>query len=129
MPRFFVAHPVINTVCLTGDTAQHIRGSLRMQPGEKIILCDGAGWDYHCRLTAVTPTVQAVLEKRVPNETEPNVSITLYQALAKKDKFEQIVQKAVELGAVRIVPVLTRRCVSRPEPKAMDCLLYTSRCV
>ena len=47
---------------------------------------------------------------------EPSVALTLYQALPKADKLEQIIQKSVELGAVRIVPVLTRRCISRPKP-------------
>lgn len=47
------------------------------------------------------------------------MEITLYQALPKGDKLEMIVQKAVELGVGRIVPVLTRRCVSRPDEKSM----------
>ncbi len=44
------------------------------------------------------------------------MALTLYQALPKTDKLEQIVQKAVELGAARIVPGRTRRCLSRPVP-------------
>ena len=46
--------------------------------------------------------------------------MTLYQALPKGDKLELIVQKAVELGVSAIVPVLTGRCVSRPDPKGME---------
>ena len=60
-----------------------------------------------------------VLEKH-PNDSEPSVRVTLYQALPKGDKMEFIVQKAVELGAVRIVPMLTKRCVSRPDAKSMQ---------
>ena len=49
--------------------------------------------------------------------SEPSLSVTLYQGLPKSDKMDLIVQKAVELGVTRIVPVLMERCVSRPDPK------------
>ena len=57
--------------------------------------------------------------------TDPGLSlihicqVTLYQAFPKGDKMDFIIQKAVELGVSRVVPVLTRRCVARPDPKAM----------
>ena len=46
--------------------------------------------------------------------------LTLFQAMPKSDKMELIVQKAVELGAAEIVPVLTERCVSRPDEKSLE---------
>jgi 16S rRNA (uracil1498-N3)-methyltransferase len=49
---------------------------------------------------------------------EPNVSVTLFQAIPKGDKLDTIVQKAVELGVTRICPVLTSRCVARPDKKS-----------
>ena len=51
---------------------------------------------------------------------EPTVEVTLYQAVPKLDKLEHIIQKSVELGVTRIVPVLTRRCVSRPKEKDFE---------
>ena len=51
-------------------------------------------------------------------ESEPDINLTLFQALPKSDKMDFIVQKAVELGAVKIVPVLSERCVSRPDKKS-----------
>ena len=48
-------------------------------------------------------------------DTEPKQSITLFMALPKGDKMEFIVQKAVELGVSRIVPYLSKNCVSRPD--------------
>lgn len=56
---------------------------------------------------------------RSPSVTEPNVSVHLYQAMPKADKLELIIQKAVELGVNSITPVMTRRCVSRPDAKSM----------
>ena len=54
----------------------------------------------------------------VPTISEPSVSVTLYQGLPKSDKMDSVVQKAVEMGVTRIVPVLTQRCVSRPDQKS-----------
>lgn len=48
-------------------------------------------------------------------DTEPKQSITLFMAPPKGDKMEFIVQKAVELGVSRIVPYLSKNCVSRPD--------------
>ena len=47
------------------------------------------------------------------------MQVTLYQSLTKGDKMDMIVQKAVELGVHRIVPVVTSRCVSRPDEKSL----------
>ena len=52
--------------------------------------------------------------------SEPDIDVTLYQALIKSDKFDTVVQKAVELGVTRIVPVLSERCISRPDEKSLD---------
>lgn len=115
MPRFFLpaldpAQPVI-----TGEDAHHIGFSLRMRPGELLTVCAG-GVDHLCRIREITgDSVFLEIREQAPCGTEPTVSLTLYQAMPKTDKLEQIVQKAVELGAARIVPVLTRRCISRPD--------------
>ena len=60
-----------------------------------------------------------VVEKK-PCENEPDVFVTLYQALPKGDKMDYIVQKCVELGVGKIVPMLTERCVSRPDEKTLE---------
>ena len=49
---------------------------------------------------------------------EPTVEVTLFAALTKGDKMETVIQKAVELGVHAVVPVLTDRCISRPDAKA-----------
>lgn len=119
MPRFFVEQIRGTKITLTGENAVHIAKSLRMKPGETITLSDANGVDCEAVLTDIAPdTVLAdVLETR-QNTSEPSVEITLYQALPKVGKFEVVVQKAVELGVSRIVPMLTSRCVSRPDEAA-----------
>lgn len=121
MPRFFVEEIKGRQIVLTGENAAHIAKSLRMRPGETLTLSDANGVDCEGEITAVSAeavTVQ-VLETRL-NTSEPAISVTLYQALPKVGKFETIVQKAVELGVERVVPVLTSRCISRPDEKSMQ---------
>lgn len=131
MPRFFIpphnayrdGSPIAQgeSLFLFGEDARHIAKSLRMQPGEKLTLCDGAGIDYDCELAAITPDhVETRLLQMHPSENEPTVRIRLYQALPKGDKLDLIVQKAVELGVFEIVPVLSDRCISRPDAKNMS---------
>lgn len=120
MPRFFTGDVNEQSAVITGEDARHIALSLRMQPGERATVCDAHGNDYQCEIMNVTPE-QVMLRVRevVPSAGEPRVRVTLYQAMPKADKLELIVQKAVELGAAKIVPVLTERCVSRPDEKSM----------
>lgn len=120
MPRFFLSEIPSDRVSLTGESARHIARSLRMKAGEKIVLCDGKGVDCHGEISQITDNEVIVeIRERVENKTEPSVHIRLYQAMPKGDKFEQIVQKSVELGVFEIIPVLTARCISRPDAKSM----------
>lgn len=119
MPRFFTEPLTGDLAVLSGEDTAHISRSLRLKPGEEIDLCDGRGTDYHCRILSVGETVEAEILDRYPSETEPKVRLILYQACPKGDKMELIIQKAVELGAYALVPVLTDRCISRPDGKSM----------
>lgn len=118
MPRFFIDYVPEEIAVLTGADGKHIAKSLRMHPGESLILCDSIGTDYHCKIDRIdgeTVTVRVLSFCR--SVSEPSVRATLYQAFSKADKMETVVQKAVELGASRIVPMMTARCISRPDAK------------
>ena len=77
--------------------------------------------EYTVTITCASPqrVECAILSRRVA-DTESPYRITLYQAFPKADKLELVVQKAVELGAAEVVPVLSERCVSRPDAKSME---------
>ena len=122
MPRFFVDGACDgDTIELTGDDAHHITRVLRMKPGEALTVCDGAGTDYHCTLTDTAGgTAVCRVDAREASRGEPDVFVTLYMALPKGDKMDFIVQKAVELGACRVVPYVGARSVSRPDGKALQ---------
>ncbi|MDR0861661.1 MAG: 16S rRNA (uracil(1498)-N(3))-methyltransferase [Oscillospiraceae bacterium] len=123
MPRFFVDSPLAvgGDITLTGEVAAHIR-ALRLRDGEEFTLCDGAGWDYNCRVTASArgkePPIALVVAK-TPSLGEPRVACAVYIALAKGDKLDYAVQKCVELGATSFTLFQSERCVARPSREAL----------
>lgn len=119
MPRFFTDNVNSDIIYINGDDARHITRSLRMREGERLTVCDGAGLECDCSIARFEgeSVVLEVIERKV-SENEPSCRVTLYQGCPKGDKLELIVEKAVELGAAQIVPVVTARSVSRPDAKS-----------
>ena len=114
MPRFFAEKGDEEEIVITGEDARHIGRSLRMRTGEMLTVC-AQGVDYECEITRITDSEVFLHPVSItPCAAEPDVKVTLYQAVPKQDKLAEIVQKAVELGVTEIVPVLTARCVARP---------------
>lgn len=120
-PRFFTDNISDETAVVSGEDVKHITSVLRMRKGSPAVLCDGRRTDYLAELDETTSDCCTfkVLEKSV-NEAEPNIYLRLFQAMPKSDKMELIVQKAVECGASEIIPIFTKRCVSRPDEKQMS---------
>ena len=116
MPHFFekVSGEIVQ---FSPENSKHIIGALRMNVGEKINVCDD-GTEYECELVDVQKdSAKAKVLRSYKNENEPSVNVTLFQCVPKGDKLETVIQKAVELGVAQIVPVLSSRCVSRPDEK------------
>ena len=120
MFRFYVSSENIheNFVELEKEDINHVKNVLRMKAGEHILVCDMQGVDYECILSEITDAcVRADIKCSMKNEAELPADIMLFQGMPKKDKMELIIQKAVELGATRIVPVMTRYCVTKLDSK------------
>lgn len=120
MPKFFVKSEDINdhTVTLEGENANHIGNVLRAKTGDIITVCDGEGRDYECEIREITKkTVTAKITDIFTNDNEPDIKITLYQGLPKADKMELVIQKCIEIGVDRIVPVKTEHTVVKLEGK------------
>lgn len=114
MYRFYVSADQLaeKEVFIFGGDVNHIKNVLRLEVGDWIVACDGNGTDYVSRIQSIcSDEVVASIEKVQPTGTELPVRITLFQGMPKKDKLELIIQKAVELGACEIVPVMTKRTV------------------
>lgn len=106
------------TIRISGEDWNHIRNVLRLKCGESIAVSNGTDREYICEIMEFTDreVVTRIIDVMGSNAELP-AEITLYQGFPKGDKLEFIIQKAVELGAVRIVPVLTRRSVVRLDEK------------
>lgn len=121
MAWFFTENEVsADNYIITGENARHIAKSLRMKIGEALTIVTPERQQLECVITDIsTDSVEVKIIERKECQNEPDVEITLYQALPKGDKMEYIVQKCVELGVSRIVPVISARCISRPDAKAL----------
>ncbi|MCL2573926.1 MAG: 16S rRNA (uracil(1498)-N(3))-methyltransferase [Defluviitaleaceae bacterium] len=115
MHRFFVDGRCIERggLSLTDENAAHAH-VLRLAIGEEVVVCDGNGMDYYCTVTFTNKSATALrIRDRATNTAEPSMVITLYQALPKSGKMEEIVDKCTQLGISHIVPIMTSRCVAK----------------
>lgn len=123
MFQFFVdktqIHEEEKLAYITGDDVNHICHVLRMRTGEQFYVTDGESTGkYLCALQSASQE-QVVCEilQHMEETSELPCEITLYQGLPKADKMEWIIQKAVELGVSRIVPVSMKHCVVKLDDK------------
>lgn len=126
MYQFFVEPGQINIetkkVVITGDDVNHIGHVLRMKQGEEIAVSNGIdSKEYRCAINAISDTsVICDLLFIKEDGLELPCEVTIFQGLPKADKMELIIQKNVELGVSRIVPVTMKRCVMKLEDKKID---------
>lgn len=101
---------------LPRDAAQHALRVLRLKAGDSVTLFNGDGRQYRARLVAADPRAASVhVEAMETPVRESPVRITLLQSLARGEKMDWIIQKATELGAVRILPITSERSEVRLE--------------
>lgn len=115
IPRFFCPFPLHPgaTVELAAEAAHHALKVLRVGAGDTAILFDGRGGQWLATLHPAGRILRATLKEFAEADREPPLALTLAQALPAGDKMDLVVQKAVELGASRIQPVVAKRSVIR----------------
>ena len=116
MSRFFVNPGSVDLnngkITIVGDDVRHVGSVLRAVPGDVLNLSDGMGTDYDAVIEQIDKdSILTRITHARPNATEPSVEITLFQGIPKADKMDFIIQKCIELGVRRIVPVMTARSV------------------
>ena len=114
MHRFFVEPDSLSNDCIIieGSDFFHMKNVLRLNKGDEVSVCDKCGFDYLCKITDFSQNAAhlEILQKE-KTSTEPPISVTLYQGVTKGDKLDMVVQKCVELGCVKFVPVSMKRSV------------------
>jgi len=98
------------TTILDANASSHLVRVLRAKKDTAIILFNGDGFDYFCRTLDDNPKNTSVsVESKKETSSESNLKITLLQGLSRLDRMETTIQKSVELGVNRIIPVLCQR--------------------
>lgn len=123
MQRFLVPTGVLEAdmPVLEGDIARQIAVVLRMRAGDQVLLFDGImGDDLLCVLQEVTPRRVACAPLHcVAGRREAALQLHLFPALLRAPRFEQVLQKATELGVAAITPLTCRRSVARPSAEGV----------
>lgn len=105
---------------LTGREAHHALNVLRVRRGERVVVLDGAGGEWLCEVRA--PGRDELKLVVLQRNTMPPLPcrLTLLQAIPKGKIIETIIQKAAELGAARIVPLLSERVVAQLDEESAE---------
>ena len=123
MTRVFVEAPLSagSTVPLPESAAGHLLRVLRLGVGDACVLFNGDGFDYPARIVAAGKReVRAKVLAATAVENESPLRIVLLQGIARGEKMDLILQKATELGVVRIVPVDAERTEVRLDAARMQ---------
>lgn len=123
MYRFFL--PDIDrsekTAEIRGEDYNHIKNVLRLRPGERVVISNGCGLDFICMISGFTDdSAECDIIDISASASELPCNITLFQGVPKSDKLEMIIQKAVELGAFAVVPVIMERTIVRLDDAKKD---------
>lgn len=123
MPKFFVKPSNIleDKIIIDDQNVNHIKNVLRLQVGDEITINDRQGHDYKCIINTIEGSqIITHIHSVTDCSNEPSTQVTLFQSLIKGEKMEWVIQKAVEIGVTKIVPLCTSRCVVKLDsPKKM----------
>jgi 16S rRNA (uracil1498-N3)-methyltransferase len=119
--RYFADEPISgDRVTLSGAEAHHLIHVMRAARGTQVALFDGSGDEFSAVVERLGRTeVEVSILARESVSRELPFELTLGVALPKGDRQKWLVEKAVELGVSRIVPLKTRRSVAQPEKQSL----------
>lgn len=122
MPRFHLPPAACEgpELRLTGAEAAHATRVLRLRPGDRVTVLDGAGSEYDCQIAALARGEARLVVRESRRHPPPMPALILLPAVLKARGMDWLLQKATELGATEIRPVLTRRCVPEFPPREAE---------
>lgn len=123
VPRVFVDQPlsVDGLVTLTDDKRHHLTTVLRLSDGADLVLFNGDGHEYSATIhqTRRKTLSAAVTDQHTPTR-ESSLDVTLVQAIARGDRMDLALAKAVELGVTRIQPLFSERGQVKLDGERLD---------
>lgn len=120
MQRYFISienrnNDIIN---ISGEDVHHLKNVMRSSVGDQLICCDGQGVDYLVEITKRSSTqIECRIVEKYASRGEPATKITIAQSLPKREKFEWVLQKGTEMGAVHFLPFVSERTVVKLDEK------------
>ncbi len=113
-PRLYVDQALTaGSLALPANAARHVQ-VLRLQPGQALTLFDGRGGEWAAEIALMDRrNVEVLVLSHSPRECENPVAVTLALAMPANDRMDDLVEKATELGAVAVQPLVTERSVLR----------------
>ncbi len=115
-PRIFSASPLASgeLIVLDAIAARHLREALRLAPGDPLVLFDGCGGEYAATVVSASrERVEVRIGAHLAVDRESPLVITLAQGISRGERMDYTLQKAVELGVHRVVPLATERSTVR----------------
>ncbi len=114
MRRFFAPTNSFtdNLVTLDTEETRHLRDVLRLKIGDEVSVFDGAGKEFACTINEIgkKETALSAIKEIEPSSPESPFAITIAATVLNGEKYDLIVQKAVELGVTELIPLITIRC-------------------
>lgn len=113
MRRFYAPHEAFTggKINLSYEETRHLRDVLRLRENAEIQIFDGAGNEFLCVIVSISKknTELKIIDEIAPAAPESSLDLTLAVALLKGEKFDFVIQKAVELGVSTLIPLNTKR--------------------
>jgi 16S rRNA (uracil1498-N3)-methyltransferase len=125
--RYFVESPITtDRAVLAGAEAHHLIHVMRLKPGARVTLFDGSGSQFAAAVERVgRAEVELAILSQTQIDRELPLPVWLGVALPKGDRQKWLVEKAVELGVSRLLPLETARGVAQPMQQALERLRRT----
>ena len=120
MHRFYLPPELCrgDIIELPENEAHHASRVLRVEVGERVTVLDGVGNVFDCEVREITKRSVTLTTRNKSFHAPLPCQITLIQAMPKPKAMDYIVQKATELGAARIVPLLTERVIAHVDERS-----------
>jgi len=114
MRRFYSSPENFSTekVSLSEEETGHLRDVLRLRVGDEVSVFDGLGHEFECviRLIGKKTSTLSIVKEVSPMSPESNLELTVAATVLPGDKYDLVIQKSVELGAIELIPLVTLRC-------------------
>jgi 16S rRNA (uracil1498-N3)-methyltransferase len=125
--RYFCEKPIVaERALLSGAEAHHLIHVMRVKPADRVVLFDGSGAEFPAIVERIDRAeVWVIILSREEADRELPARLTLGVALPKGDRQKWLVEKAVELGVARLVPLITIRSVAQPGGQVLNRLRRT----